>query len=234
MTADIDVIVPVLQRPQRARPFMDSLRATTGRASVLAVYSSWDQRTGRAWRRAGADVLEVAAQPGSFAQKVNAGYRARAASEFTAGPPPPWVLLVGDDVRFHPGWADAALEVAEATGADVVSTADRPGGDGTAGVHPLVRRAYVDERGAAWGDGPGVVCHEGYRHNYVDAELAAVAKERGVWAPAPGAVIEHLHHIFGTAPVDRTYEVGTASLEQDRALFWARVAEHAEDPSRVG
>ena len=94
--------------------------------------------------------------------------------------------------------------------------------DANSCVHPLVRRSYVAERGASW-DGPGIVCHEGYRHNYVDAELHMVAHDRGVFAPAPEAVIEHQHHSFGRAPVDATYELGARSLGADAALYRARM-----------
>jgi hypothetical protein len=92
-------------------------------------------------------------------------------------------------------------------------------------THLLIRRNYIDERGASW-DGPKVVCHEGYRHNFPDDEIVTVAKQRGVWAFAKHSEVEHLHPFWGDAEVDATYELGQSSFEQDQALFLGRLAEH--------
>lgn len=208
----VDVLVPVMRRPHRAGPFMESLRTSGVDVDVWAVAAPDDRATRKAWRLAGAHVLICPNPPGSFAQKINWGYAHTRA---------PWMLLVGDDVRFHPGWLKAAMGHAR-RGAFVIGTQ-------TAGTipdggtpHPLINRAYVDERGAGW-DGPGVLCHEGYRHNFVDVEIALTAQDRGVWAYARDAVIEHLHHIHGgKAPVDEVYELGTSFLAQDRQLFERR------------
>jgi hypothetical protein len=213
MTPAIDVLVPVLRRPHRAGPFMDSLARSGVAATVWAIAEPGDRPTRRAWRLAGANVLVCPRPPGSFAQKCNDGF------EHTAAP---WVLLVGDDVRFHPGWLKAAMAYAH-RGALVIGTQ-------TAGTipdggtpHPVINRRYVIERGAGW-DGPGVLCHEGYRHNFVDVEIALTAQDRGVWAYARDARIEHLHHIHGgKAPVDAVYELGASFLQQDRRHFDRRV-----------
>ena len=108
---------------------------------------------------------------------------------------------------------------------------------------PATCAGYVDRLGASW-DGPGIVCHEGYAHYYVDAEIMAVAKHRrasdwtngadldpqhpepSLWAPAPLAVIRHLHHVFGTAPVDQTYQLATDGLHRDRDLYYDRLARY--------
>lgn len=216
---EVDIVVPVLDRPHRAAPFVDSLRRSVeiDRVAVLAVVSAADPVSALAWEQAGADVL-VCHEPGTYSRKVNLAYRELE----RLGSPAPWLLLIGDDVRFHLGWLDAALAVARSTGAAVVATNDwglEP--DAQSCVHPLMARDYVRLHGASW-DGPGVVAHEGYRHYYVDAEWCALARWRGAWAPAAGAVIEHLHHLFHKAPVDRVYELATENLPADRALFEAR------------
>lgn len=211
------VIVPVLGRPQNAAPFMESLKASgADLATVYAVADSDDAATCKAWEEAGATVLLHAAggAPGTFAVKVNGGY------QFTDEP---WLFLVGDDVRFHPGWLDHAQHAAR-DGAHVIGTNDLHNPRVIAGEHAthlLVRRAYVDERGASW-DGPKVVCHEGYRHWFVDDELVTAAKQRGVWAMALRSEVEHMHPLWGLAENDDTYRLGQSHAEQDRALFIER------------
>lgn len=217
------VIVPVLGRPQNAEPFMASLRASTGIATVYAVAGPEDtaeahQATVAAWQAAGAQVITAAGT--TFAEKVNLGYRETAE---------PYVFIVGDDVRFHPGWLDHAQAAARDTGATVVGTNDLANPRvmaGEHGTHLLISRQYVDEHGASW-DGPGAVAHEGYRHWYVDDEIVTAARQRGMWASAAGSVVEHLHPIAGKGQMDAVYELGQASADRDRELFEKRVAEHA-------
>lgn len=218
-TEEVAVIVPVLRRPQNAAPFMRSLRASTGLATAYAVCDDDDDETRRAWTEAGAVVLdaELRHRPGTFAEKVNTGFR---------GTKEPWLLLVGDDVRFHPGWLDRALrDVRPHIG--VIGTNDLSNPRVVAGehsTHPLIRRSYIEENGASW-DGPGVVCHEGFKHWFVDDEIVAVAKQRGAWRMAPLSVVEHLHPLFGKAADDEVYRLGQSHAAADKATFEKRVAE---------
>lgn len=213
-TERVTVIVPVLNRPQNVQPLVDSLRASTGLADLLFVAeeSDWAERDAIAEAGARAAVTERR----TFAEKVN-----------DAWPwiDTPWMLLCGDDVTFRPGWLNHALHVAAVHGADVVGTNDLGNPAVMAGnhaTHMLIRADYVAEHGASW-DGPGVVCHEGYRHNFVDNEICAVAQQRGVFAAALGAVVEHKHPVWGKASDDSTYELGQSSYEADRELFVSRL-----------
>lgn len=220
-TEEVAVVVPVMRRPHNAEPFMAALRASTGLARAYAVADADDPETISAWKAAGAQVivrLPRAGRAGTFAEKVNVGY---------AETSEPWLFPCGDDVRFAAGWLDHAQAIA-AGDRHVVGTNDMVNPRVTAGEHAthlLIRRAYIDGHGASW-DGPGVVCHEGYRHWYVDDEIVAVARQRGVWAMALGSRVEHLHPLFSDTPDDEVYELGQSFAGQDRALFEARSAEH--------
>jgi glycosyltransferase involved in cell wall biosynthesis len=220
-TEETAVIVPVLRRPQNAAPFMASLAASGAPlATVFAVVDADDTESEQAWVKAGATVLKWhGPPPGTFAQKVNIGYRITNS---------PWLLLAGDDVKFHPGWLDQAQHAAR-DGADVVGTNDLHNPRVTAGEHsphPMIRRAYVDEVGASW-DGPKILAHEGYAHWFVDDELVTAAKQRGAWTAAPHSKVEHLHPLWGLAADDETYALGREHIEADKALFEKRLAEHA-------
>lgn len=228
MEPEVAIIVPVLWRPQNAVPFVGTLRSSMGgdmgRVVVTAIADREDRATAKAWRDVGADVITIeppaGTGPGTFSSKVNHAFRWLT----DEGPHVPWMLLLGDDVAFHAGWLDAALTVAADTSAQVVCTNDLGfHKDATGGTHPLISWDYALDLGASW-DGPGVVCHEGYRHYYVDAEIMAVAKHRDTWAPAAGAVIEHMHHVWHKAPVDPTYQLATDNLHRDRDLFYDRLA----------
>lgn len=182
--------------------------------TVAACYA--DVGAWRSWGSHPVQLVKVSDDRPSFAQKVNDVYRRTEA---------PWLLLVGDDVEWHAGWLDAALTVARETGAQVIGTND--GGlqaRAEMSPHPLIARRYVDERGASF-DGPGVVAHEGYRHNYVDREILTVAQRRGVYAFASRSLVRHLHHALGY-PVDSTYEVGTRFLQEDKARWQRRELEN--------
>jgi hypothetical protein len=213
------VIVPVLGRPQNARPFMETLRASTGMAHVVAVTS--EDEDADAWTEAGA-LVRMTDEP-SFACKVNA------ALDRTDTP---WIFITGDDVRFHPGWLDHAQHVGNLQKVGVVGTNDLGNPRVMAGEHAthlLIRRSYIDEVGASW-DGPGLVCHEGYRHWYVDDEIVTAAKLRGEWGMALGSFVEHLHPIWDKGETDATYELGQSFAKDDAKLFKNRVRQFAQGP----
>ncbi len=235
-TEPVAVIVPVALRPQNAEPFMRSLRASTGLAKVYAVCDAYDDETWQAWTAAGADhvlqmvygpedgdpiieqddgTLGLRAKIGSFAEKVNDGFKD--AKE-------PWLFIVGDDVRFHPGWYDRAVRASADLRYPVVGTNDITNPRVTSGEHAthlLIRREYVDGMGASW-DGPGVVCHEGYRHWYVDDEIVTAARQRGLFAMAQDSVVEHMHPLWGKGAPDEVYELGQSYAAGDRKVFEAR------------
>jgi len=220
--AEVAIIVPVAKR-DNAMAFMDSLAAsvTTDQLAQVRVYvmaDADDIEAQNAWSRALSldhDVLDpyrYLRSMGSFAEKVNRGY-------LVSGEP--WLLLVGDDVKFHKGWLDQAMATAAETGAAVVGTNDLGNPAVLAGAHAthmLIRRRYVEKSGASL-DGPGIVCHEGYRHWYVDNEIVELARKRDVWAPCLAAHIEHLHPLFGKGEVDEVYMIGQRAVEADKALW---------------
>jgi hypothetical protein len=216
-TERVAVIVPVLGRPQNARPFMESLRASgSDLADVYAVCEPDEFESRAAWAVAGAALLLC---PGTFAEKVNYGYRCTSQ---------PWLFLAGDDVKFHPGWLDQAQHAAR-DGFDVIGTNDLHNPRVTSGQHAthlMVRRSYVDDQGASW-DGPKVIAHEGYKHWYVDDEIVTAAKRRGTWAMAIRSEVEHMHPLWGLALDDDTYRLGQSFADQDRVLFEKRLKENA-------
>ena len=214
-TATVAVIVPVLNRPAAAEPFMRSWADTNPVGSrVYAVTDAADTATRQAWETAGATVL-TSDRGHTFAAKVNYAYEATVE---------PWLLLLGDDVRFHPGWLHAALKAGEV--APVVSTNDGARDDlDRLAVHPMMSRRYILERGASF-DGPGLIAHEGYCHWYVDREWSFLAVERDALVYAPDCLIEHLHPIFGKGQMDDTYQRGQATARDDQRTYTLRESQY--------
>jgi hypothetical protein len=215
----VDVIVPVLHRPQNVSRFMESLTASTGLATAWFVCDPGDDEEIAEVGKCGGRVLE---HPGSFAQKVNYAYKITASI-----PAAPWVFLVGDDVGFRPGWLDHAQFVGKAFMGDVVGTNDLGNPRvmrGDHATHLLIQRRYIDEHGASWDGGPGTVCFEGYGHWYVDDEIVHAARQRNEFQMALGSYVEHLHPLFDKGANDDVYAKGLESVEKDKAIFEARAA----------
>ena len=211
-TETVDVIVPVLHRPQNVRPFMESLRASTGLATAWWVVEDDDLVEAAEVEKHGGRLLW---RSGTYAEKVNYAYGLTSA---------PWLLPVGDDVIFRPGWLDYALQAAGDGRYDVIGTNDLGNPRVIAGdhaTHMLIRRSYVAESGASW-DGPGIVCHT-YGHWYVDDEIVTAAKQRGRWVSARNAVIEHLHPAWEKAANDEIYELGQSRALKDQETFLKRL-----------
>lgn len=224
-TEEVGIIVPIARRT-KAKPFLESLLTSlspgqTDRVKVYAMCDDSDYEASSVWDYQNVytgcivDAHRYLRTMGSFAEKVNRGFSLS---------DEPWIFLVGDDVKFHPGWLDQAMEVARTTGKQVIGTNDlgtRAVQNGEHATHMFLSRAYVDNFGGGW-DGRGIVCHEGYRHWYVDNEIVLAAKERDAWAPCLAAVVEHMHPLFGKGEPDEVYAIGQEANETDRALFTQR------------
>jgi glycosyltransferase involved in cell wall biosynthesis len=218
VSTTVAVLVPVVGRPHNAAPFMESFYASGAQSQGAVVYAICehdDPESQRAWEAAGAKVLAKHFWR-TFAEKINFGYKITKQD---------WIYMVGDDVRFHPGWLEAALSIPG--GPKVVGTrdAEAPEPNGKAG-HLLIERDYIDRYGASW-DGPGVVCHT-YSHYYVDDEILSAAYRRGVYAYCSDSFVEHLHPNNGKAPQDAIYWRGWNKARDDWIEWLNRRAMHDE------
>ena len=185
----VAVLVPALNRPKNVRRLVDSFNATNdGTAYLYYVLDVDDAAQIEAVEAAGATWLP-AERGTSFASKVNAGYQATTED---------WLLLIGDDVEFTPGWLAAARKLSDRF--DVIGTNDsQPGrvrnpkvASGKHADHFFVRRSYVDDVGSSL-EGPGLVLAEAYFHFFGDVELIQLARARGVFTPCLDSVVIHHH-----------------------------------------
>lgn len=211
----IAVIVPVLQRPHRVRPLIDSFHEATSPkdATLYFIAQRSDMVEIEAIIAAGLTPIVVEDVDRSWAKKINRGY------ERTSEP---WLLLGADDLAFRPGWVDVIRRLL-VSHPGVIGTNDLGNSgtiDGTHSTHPLVRRSYADQLGTA--DEKRRICHEGYHHNYPDTEIVATARKRGLYLHEARCVIEHLHPAWGKSQHDAVYALGQSRVAQDHALFMSR------------
>ena len=210
----IEILVPVLARPQNAQVLVDSITASTqAEHRIHFLCSPRDEAEIEACEATGALVHVMGWQPrfGDYGRKMQWGY------EHTDGE---HLFLAADDIEFTPGWD---REVLRQPGA-VVGTNDMANGSvkrGLFGTHCLVERRYVTEQGAS-ADGPGVLIHKGYDHNFTDRELCGVAQQRREWSFARKAIVRHRHPLWHNAPDDSTYKKSLRNFHRDRVLFLRR------------
>lgn len=209
------VIVPVLNRPERVVPLLDSLDQSLelADARVYFVVGEHDLDEKAALYDAGVPSFELRGKrlPGDYARKINLA--ARLTQE-------PWLFLGADDLRFERGWLDIAITFATRWQKRVIGTNDLGNKEVVAGrhsTHSLVKRSYVVDKGTI--DEPGKVLHEGYDHQFVDNEFVETAQHRGEFIHAPTAVVEHLHPHWQKGPVDDTYRLALANTKGDRTVF---------------
>lgn len=219
----IAILVPVLGRPHRAAPLAENIALATSvpYRLVFLVSPSDDAQWGaiRELEEEGDDAVVCGWEPGpgDYARKINLGFRVT---------DEPFVVTGADDLDFQPGWAEAALKVAEQTGAGVVGTNDNANPmvkRGQHSTHSLVRRTYIEERGGSFDETPGVLYPECYDHQCVDNELVEVAGYRGEWAFASDSMVIHRHPFFDRTVVkDATYEKALRHGREDIRLLNAR------------
>lgn len=212
----VAILIPTLGRADALAPLLQNLRQTTEfRYRVYFVVDQEDMETRHVLETMpGFDFTTVLCD-GTFPEKTNAGYAASADEELVAP--------LADDVVFHDGWLQAALPHFEA-GWQVVGTYDRSPitEDGGHVTMPILRRSYIEDPGAAWGE-KGTVFHAGLHHNFCDTELWHLARHRDVAIFEKASVIEHRHPAWHSRPVDDTDRKGNMrNYDADEALFHRR------------
>ena len=219
-TDAVAVLCPIYKRYENVESLTESFYANTPRGAAKLYFIDHESRTAVATRQDGPTWLR--AQGESCAEKWNAGF------EQTSEP---WVLCIGDDVRFHEGWFNAARRLSQ--NFDVIGTNDTAGpvknravANGSHADHFFVRRSYVEEYGACL-DGPGVLAPEAYNHWFTDMEIVKLARARGVFSPCLDSVVEHLHPGYDgredLREADPTYMRAVEFQETDRATWMARL-----------
>ena len=206
--SEVAILIPVLNRPHRIAPLLESIANATNVAHRILFAASDEPTVDEISRLGAVCLIDEGGDEGSYAKRINRLFRATTE---------PYVFLAADDLAFRSGWFEAAMRtMSDVDGVVAVNDLHNP-----AGVHFLVSRNYIDSLGGCIGE-PGVVLHEGYRHAYCDDEFRATAQSRNRWAVAHDSVVEHLHHGAGKSQTDETYALGAASMSQGYHLFLSR------------
>lgn len=205
--SDLAVIVPTVNRADKLEPLVANIHeATATPHRVYLVMETWDQDSIEV--AAGLDTVDVIGEFGSNATAVNGGYRASAE---------PFVALLNDDVVCHPGWDTAALGYMS----DTTHIVGINQGDGRCTSFSMIRRAFIQEHSGVF-DRPDTLYHP-YISQFPDTEFAEYAKQRGVWADAPDALVEHMHWVFGKGdPDDVNYVKARETFTGDEAAYHER------------
>lgn len=212
----LNILIPVLRRPHRIAPLMESITATTPNGNVLFIASPSDEAEIEALQKEGVKYVVMDADyegNGDYARKINYGYQITTE---------PFIFLGADDLRFHPNWFERASTFMVGR-IGVVGTNDLGNSRVKAGqhsTHSLVSRAYIDRYGTI--DERGKVLHEGYPHEFVDDELVGTARRRHAWAFARYSIVEHLHPNWGKAPMDSLYAAQHQRMADGTELFRRR------------
>lgn len=203
--ADLAVIVPTVNRHERLPSLLANIHSATATPHrVYFVVESGDKQTlvVLSGLSATGEHVNLIGDYGSYVRSANTGVHSSLE---------PYFLVANDDVVFHPEWDTRAL--AAMKGSVRVVGIDQ--GNGQTECFFLVDRRYLDEY-------PGPFYHTEYISWYCDTEFTDLAKKRGVWAVADGALIEHMHWTLGKSEVDKNYAMAEAAAPHDEALYHRR------------
>ena len=206
---NLSILVPVLNRPHRVQPIIDSARAATAGAEVLFIADPDDYPEIEALEEAGADFVTYS---GGYAGKINYGVRQTDR---------PLVFTGADDLHFHPGWFEIACDRLTPQ-IQVVGTNDLCSDrvqTGSHATHLLMTREYALRPIADGQEGP--FC-QAYHHWYCDDELVETAVAREAIAFATDSIVEHYHPMVGKAANDSTYQKGQLRRIEDKRMFMRR------------
>ena len=210
-------LVPVLRRPHRVQPLINSFleSRTPGLLVFIVQLDDIDERIVLRNNEFPSMRILTTVNASTWPEKINVGV-----DQIDAD----WYLCAADDVHFHKGWWSATRELRDNPQIGVIGTNDMGNPRVIAGehtTHPLIRRKYIQTYGTI--DQPGVAIHEGYRHWYCDDELVLTAKHRDAWAFCDAARIEHLHPYWTGEQMDATYLLGESAANIDYETFKRRL-----------
>lgn len=208
--SQLAILVPVLRRPKNVARVLNSALTAVPSARVLFICDPDDEPEIQAIKDEGGEFI---APRGNYAGKINAGI------VYTTEP---LIFTGADDIHFHPGWFETAMEKL-VDGVGLVGTNDLCNERVIAGQHAthfLMTREYA-ERGTIDDPSSGPL-HEGYPHEYVDNELIETAKYRKAYAHAGDAIVEHLHPMVGKAPMDDLYAQIGARMNKGCRIYRRR------------
>lgn len=205
----VAILVPIKGRPHNIEPLLRSVETASPNATVYFIPEHNDPAIPEI-HRLGGRILFTSSE--NYATKIN-----KAAMATTE----PWLFTGADDLRFHPGWLEAAARrVSIEIG--VIGTNDLCNprtSTNELSTHSLVARWYMQ-----WGtiDEVGKILHEGYPHELIDEELVETAKSRCSYAHAFDSFVEHMHPMCDKAPVDHNYRHQNKRLQRGRVIFDSR------------
>lgn len=193
---DVAILVPMLGRPHRVLPLLESIHHASPEARVLFCVSPHDKVVQVEIDRRGAERITVPFRDGGdYQRKINAGFDAT---------DEPLIFTGACDLNFHEGWLKRATACIE-PGVGVVGTNDLANPRVLAGehsTHSLITREYVERYGIRDEPGvdvPGKVLCELYPHEFCDDELIETARYRGALVHAQDSWVEHDHPNFRPA-----------------------------------
>lgn len=208
------ILVPMLGRAYHVAPLLASIRETTPDARVLFLTTRGDVEVVATLQEMSEEQYRLPIQErGDYAIKINTGIAVTSEDHIFTG---------ASDLRFHPGWYEAAVAKLR-PGIGVVGTNDlgnRGTANGRHATHMLVTREYVENFGTI--DEPGKFFHEGYVHECVDNEAVETAQVRGAYAHAADSYVEHLHPLWGKADWDEMYRQTSDRIAAGQRLFMER------------
>ena len=204
------IIVPVLRRPHKVQPLLDSIAAATPQPyRVIFVADPDDREEIDAIKAANGEVLVC---DGNYAKKINS---------VVAFSDEPFIFLGADDLEFHEGWLEAAKrKMKDQIG--VVGTNDLGNKRvmrGQHATHSLVSRAYAD-RGTI--DERDKLLHEAYPHEFVDDEFIQTAKKRKAFAFARDSIVEHMHPLWNKGEWDDLYRAQRNRMRAGHKIYTKR------------
>ena len=176
----ISIIVPVLNRPQNVKPLISSYldNSPLNKTEMLFVTSPSCVEEISEIKKFSVpiSVAIVSDDIKSWAKRINWGIN-HSKSNTNLSKISSWVLCGADDIVFHKDWFDVAQKASENfTGILGTNDLGNPACiSGFHSTHPIVNRKYIEQYGTV--DEVEKLCHEGYIHNYVDAEIIATAKK---------------------------------------------------------
>lgn len=198
------IIIPTLGRAKQFASLVQNIYETTEKPFEIVVITEDSETIGLI--RSELDALvELVVETGTPVQKWNVG---------AAWADNDWLVLVGDDCRFEPGWWG---KVKATPNRGFVGLYEGVTWVNAVGHWAITRDCAQEVLG-------GVLALPAYKSGYFDQETCELMHQAGRYAVTKDIVLVHNHFSLGRSVFDETYRKGQTWQAEDKLVFETRKA----------
>lgn len=204
----VSVVIPSRDRPERLRECIEQLQLVSPEVEIIVVADIGDKKTAAVAESLKCKLV-ISDRPDGPVHCWNIGAAAASGEALVLG---------ADDLKFHEGWMEAALNgLAKLNFVGLVAFNDLSPQAGKLATHYMISKNYAAND---WG---GVLAIPSYYQHFVDTEATVRSQRDKCFYYAEDSIVEHKHWLWKKADNDEVYQRGQESYAEGEETYNQRL-----------